>query len=278
MDCERATGRTGSFEGVSLSRERLDVRWEPSPRDVISEMIKIAGVGSKDVFYDLGCGDGRVVIDAVNRTGARGVGIDLDPARIKECHWNAMKEEASNIVRFMRADLFESDISEAMVLFIFLFPDVNLRLRPKLLEELRPGTRIVSYCHDMGRWEPDHRVMIRDNYLYLWVVPANMSGRWEGGIEAEGEKRSLLLELHQEFQRVSGSVYIGGEVVSVRNIPIGGDRFRFSIDGPEGDITLSGSVGGDEINGIMQGDRRFPEGFRRWTAQRPPGTCTPLAR
>ena len=185
MNLERQDQTTGFLGRMGLGGLSLDVRWEPSPREVVDEMIRMASVGSGDVVYDLGCGDGRAVIGAARKTGARGVGIDLDPVRVQESCENAFAEQVAHLVRFVKADLFKSEINDATVLFVFLFPEVNRRLRPKLLSDLRPGTRIVSYCHDMERWTPDHCVRIRSNYLYLWVVPANMSGRWEGRVEAD---------------------------------------------------------------------------------------------
>ena len=188
-----------------------------------TEMIAMAKVRAADVVYDLGCGDGRCVIAAARQTGARAVGVDLDPRRIKECGENALREQVDGLVRFVNADLFEADISEATVLFLFLFPHVNLRLRPKLLAELKPGARIVSYCHDMEQWAPDRRIEVRANYLYLWIVPANVSGRWEGTMRAKGRRLPLRLELQQEFQTASGTAFLGDEVFSLRGRLGGGE-------------------------------------------------------
>jgi SAM-dependent methyltransferase len=268
----------GFLERIGLIGALLDVRWEPSPREVVEEMIRMASVGRGDVVYDLGCGDGRAVITAAKSIGARGVGIDLDPIRIKESWENASFDQVGHLVRFTKADLFKSEIGEATVLFIFLFPDVNLRLRPKLLSDLRPGTRVVSYCHHMERWLPDHCVRMRSNYLYLWVVPANMSGRWEGTVEPDGRAPDIQLDLEQEFQKVSGRVSLDGKVFFVRSAPIDGDRFRFAgLDGPAGDMALSGSVRGDEIKGMVR-DGAFPDHVRTWTARRKGQTLVSLAR
>ncbi len=278
MNLERQDRTTGFLGRIGLGGLSLDVRWEPSPREVVDEMIRMASVGSGDVVYDLGCGDGRAVIGAARKTGARGVGIDLDPVRVRESCENACAEQVAHLVRFVKADLFKSEINDATVLFVFLFPEVNRRLRPKLLSDLRPGTRIVSYCHDMERWTPDHCVRIRSNYLYLWVVPANMSGRWEGRVEADKNVPGIQLDLEQEFQKVSGRVYLDGKLFFVRSAPLDGDRFRFAgLDGPAGAVTLSGSINGDEIKGMVR-DRAFPEHIRTWTARRKDATLASLAR
>ena len=148
-----------------------DVHWEPSPHDVVREMLLLAGATPADVVYDLGCGDGRIVIAAARDFSARGVGIDIDPKRIAESEENARKAGVANRVRFREEDLFEADIREATVVTLFLWPSLNLRLQPKLLTELKPGTRVVSYIHDMGDWEADKESEIRGRAIYLWTVP-----------------------------------------------------------------------------------------------------------
>ncbi len=134
-------------------------------------MLKLAGVTARDVVYDLGCGDGRIVITAAKEFGARGVGIDIDPARIAESEENARRAGVTKRVRFRNEDLFEADIREATVVTLYLWPWVNLKLRPKLLRELRPGTRVVSHCHDMGDWAPEHQIEVNGHKIYLWRIP-----------------------------------------------------------------------------------------------------------
>ena len=133
----------------------LDVPFEPTPEAVVEEMIRIADVSKEDVVYDLGCGDGRIVIAAAKKTKCRGVGIDIDPERIKESRENAAREGVSDRTRFIVQDLFDSDIRDATVVMIFLYPEVNIRLRPKILNEMNPGARLVSHMHNMGDWLPD---------------------------------------------------------------------------------------------------------------------------
>jgi len=164
-------------EGFPLEPE---VPYVPTPDHVVEEMLKIADVGGDDVLYDLGCGDGRIIIAAARRFGTKGVGIDIDPVRIEESRRNAEEAGVADKIMFWEGDLFEADISRATVVSLFLLTAVNLRLRPRLFGETRPGTRIVSHNFSMGEWEPDKSVDVRGEYsthtVYYWVVPANVSG------------------------------------------------------------------------------------------------------
>jgi ribosomal protein L11 methylase PrmA len=139
---------------------------------VVAAMLRLAKVKRSDVVYDLGCGDGRIVIAAARDFGARGVGIDIDPQRISESVSHAKAAGVSARVQFREEDLFEADIREATVVTLFLWPSLNLKLQPKLLSDLRPGTRVVSYIHNMGEWKPEKQLEIRGRPLYLWTVPA----------------------------------------------------------------------------------------------------------
>lgn len=151
-----------------------DVPYEPSPTAVVAIMLELGAVNEEDVVYDLGCGDGRIVIAAVKDRGARGVCVDIDPERIAESRENARRAGVAERVTFVTRDLFEVDLEPATVVMLFLWPDVNLRLRPKLFRELAPGTRVVSHYHDMGDWAPEQVVNVRANGrsrpVYLWRV------------------------------------------------------------------------------------------------------------
>ncbi len=154
-----------------------DVRYEPSPDNVVEQMLRLADVHEGDVVYDLGCGDGRIVIAAARIFGARGVGIDIDPERISESLENARKAGVADRVRFRNEDLFEADIRDATVVTLFLWSTVNMKLRPKLLRELKPGTRVVSHHWDMGDWKPDKQVEIDGHPIYFWTIPANATSQ-----------------------------------------------------------------------------------------------------
>ncbi|HSE94172.1 MAG TPA: class I SAM-dependent methyltransferase [Methylomirabilota bacterium] len=153
----------------------LDVPFVPTKEPIVDQMLKMAGVKTGDVVYDLGCGDGRIVITAAKRFGIRGVGIDLDPERISEANANALKAGVADRVKFIQGDLFDAKIDEATVVTLYLLPDVNLKLRPKLLSELKPGTRIVSHNYDMGDWKPEQTVKLTvdgtEHIVYAWTVP-----------------------------------------------------------------------------------------------------------
>jgi SAM-dependent methyltransferase len=148
-----------------------DVPYVPTPQPVVDAMLKVAKVGKNDLLYDLGSGDGRIVNTAAQQYGTRGVGIDISPERIKEANENAKKAGVSDRVRFVQQDLFKTDFSKATVVTLYLLPEVNLKLRPKLLSELKPGTRIVSHAFDMGDWKPDQKLSVGGKTIYYWVVP-----------------------------------------------------------------------------------------------------------
>jgi SAM-dependent methyltransferase len=150
-----------------------DAPFVPTKQEVVEEMLRVAGVKPGDVVYDLGCGDGRIVITAAQKFGARGVGIDIDPERIADANWYAQRAGVEKQVTFKLADLFGADISEATVVTLYLLPDMNLRLRPKLLHELKPGTRIVSHDFDMGpEWKPERTLRVGNDWIYFWTIPA----------------------------------------------------------------------------------------------------------
>ncbi len=148
-----------------------DVRYEPSTPEQVQEMLRLAGVKKSDIVYDLGSGDGRIVIAAAKEYGARGVGIDIDPQRTDEAEANAKAAGVTRLVKFRTDDLFEANVSEATVVMLYLWPWINLKLRPKLLKELKPGTRIVSHYHDMGDWPPEKKIEVGGHFIFLWTVP-----------------------------------------------------------------------------------------------------------
>lgn len=151
-------------------KPNLDVPYVPTSQTVVKAMLDLAELKAGDVHYDLGCGDGRIVIAAAKR-GAKATGIDLDPQRIREANQNAEEAGLKGKVTFIEGDLFDFDFSKADVLTLYLLPSVNLKLRPKILKELKPGTRVVSHAFDMGDWEPEKEITVDGSTLYLWTVP-----------------------------------------------------------------------------------------------------------
>lgn len=152
-----------------------DVGYEPTPIEVVHAMLRLASVNAGDVVYDLGCGDGRIVITAARQFGARGVCVDIDPRRIAESRENARQAGVMDHIRFLNEDLFVTDIGDATVVTLFLSPEINLAVRPKLRRELKRGTRIVSHWHHMGDWKPQETVRVRsggrESPIYLWTIP-----------------------------------------------------------------------------------------------------------
>ena len=148
-----------------------DVIFVPTPNDVVNKMLEMAQVTAKDTVYDLGCGDGRIVITAAQRYGCRGVGIDIDPERIREATENVQKAKVADKVKFIQGDLFEADISAATVVTLYLLTELNLKLRPKLMKDLRPGTRVVSHAFSMGDWKPERTEHVNGASVFLWRIP-----------------------------------------------------------------------------------------------------------
>ena len=155
----------------SFSQQLPDVIFVPTPNDVVEKMLEMAKVGPGDILYDLGSGDGRIPIAAAKKFGIRAYGIDIDPERIKEANANAKKAGVTRLVTFKQRDLFKADFKDATVVTLYLLPDLNEKLRPRLWAELKPGTRIVSHQFAMGDWKPEQKVDLNGRTIYLWTVP-----------------------------------------------------------------------------------------------------------
>jgi len=248
-----------------------DVHFVPTDTTKVREMLTAARVASTDLVYDLGCGDGRIVIAAVKQYGARGVCVDIDPVRIKESKSNADTAGVTNRIQFVEGDLFETDLSKATVVTLYLLPALNQRLRPKLFKELRPGTRVVSNAFDMGDWKADRTLNIKTfsgtaSYAYLWIIPADVSGDWR--LEPEGTSgKKYTLHLEQKYQEVSGTAVSGAQTTPLSNLSVKGDRLSFVLHegGSVGKgVTFSGTVTGDRASGTAEGSG----GSWSWTAVR----------
>jgi SAM-dependent methyltransferase len=253
------------FFSVAMSqavqgKPALDVPYEPTTYEIAAEMIRMADVTGKDLVYDLGCGDGRILIMTAKELGARGIGVDLDPDRIRESEENARRAGITHLVRFFRQNLFETDIKGATVVMLYLWPEVNLKLRPKLLNDLRPGTRVVSHSHTMGEWEPDLTRTAGGDTLYLFVVPANVTGLWRGRSQ---DGKETVFRVTQKFQKVSGTLTAGAAVEPFSDGVVKGEVLRFSA----GKSSFEGHVSGDRLEGQMI-DRGTGAVLGSWTATR----------
>jgi SAM-dependent methyltransferase len=255
-----------------------DVHFEVTPQGVVEEMLEMARVTKDDVVYDLGCGDGRFVITAAKKYAARGVGIDIDPERVQESHKKAIEAGVTDRVRFIEDDLFTTPISEATVITLYLLQDLNLKLRPKLFRELKPGTRIVSYVFHMGDWKPDAMRPLGNStsYFYVWVIPADVAGIWRGSVPTQKSDQPFTLRLKQNFQEISGYVTIQeGRRIRIKEAQLTGDRLNFAVKYEEGNkqkvvMQFNGGVSGDTIHGNVEVTGGPFAGKFTWTARRNP--------
>lgn len=236
--------------GPALADRALDVPYVPTPQAVVDRMLELGGVTDKDYVIDLGSGDGRIPVTAAKRYGARALGVDLNPTRIQEAEANAKSNQVTDKVTFKNQDLFHTPIGEASVLTMYLLPSVNMQLRPRILEELAPGSRVVSHAFDMRDWEPDRRETVEGKSIYLWIVPARVQGKWR----LEGEE-SVTLDLTQNFQQVTGSASANGQPAELTDLRVQGDLLRFSLRGKP-------------YSGRVQGDRITAEDGGSWQASR----------
>lgn len=273
----RGSGAVKVSEADLGKGPKLDVPYEPTTYEIAEEMLRMADVRKDDLVYDLGCGDGRIVIMAAKERGAKGVGVDLDPQRIKESVENARKAGVTDKVRFLRQDLFKTDFKEATVMMIYLWPEVNLRLRPKLLADLKPGTRVVSHSHTMGDWKPDRKSEMSGHNLYFWVIPANVTGTWTWLMPSEnGGTSPAILQVSQHFQEVQGSLSVGGSPIPVSDAALTGDHLRFAVDiqtgGQKKIILFDGHIQGDRLVGSQDiSDNRGTNAYT-WEAKRNPSS------
>lgn len=205
---------------------KLDVPYVPTREAVVQAMLEMGQVRENDLLYDLGSGDGRIVITAAKERGARGVGIDLDPQRVQEAKANAKQAGVEDKVEFIEGDLFAVDFSKATVVTMYLLPMVNLKLRPRILSELPPGTRVVSHAFDMNDWQPDRKAQVSGSYVYLWIVPAPVEGTWQWRT-ADG--KGYRVELVQQFQQVSGKAWVDGRPAQLQAAELTGDQLRLTV-------------------------------------------------
>ncbi len=232
-----------------LKAQNLDVPFVPTSENVVEIMLDMVNVVPGDYVIDLGSGDGRIVIAAAKR-GAVGHGIDIDPKRIKEAKENAVKQGVENKVLFMQDDIFKTDFSRASVITMYLLNSVNLKLRPHLLKNLKPGTRIVSHDFDMDDWQPDKHVKEGYSDVYFWIIPADASGNWKW--KTQGSEFSM--DINQKFQEIEVKAKSGNTSLNTEESILSGDRIRFAGTHPSNGnrYIFSGRIEEGKILGTVQ--------------------------
>src|SRR5688572_10204705 len=252
---------------------RLDVPYVPTNQQTVDAMLRVANVGPTDFVIDLGSGDGRILITAAKQRGARGFGVDIDPQRVSEAIENAKAAGVSDRARFFRRNLYETKISEASVVTLYLLPRVNIELRPRLLAELKPGTRVVSHDFDMGDWQADLRVTVRDagSEVYYWVIQAQVGGRWQVKAAAPRGRQTFEVEFKQKYQELEGTARGFERPAVLRDARVDGDRVLFTVV-DDADfahrVRYEGKVSGNTISGLLRGDGSAPRGEHKWRATR----------
>jgi hypothetical protein len=236
-----------------------DVIWVPTPEELVERMLRMAQTTPNDFVIDLGSGDGRIAITAGKKFNARAMGIEYNPDMVEVSNRNASKEGVAAKVRFVKADIFESDFSQASVITMYLLPGLNLKLRPKLLD-MKPGTRIVSHQFNMDDWQPDETTNIDGRRAYFWLIPAKVAGTWRFQSGSDG----LDVTLEQKYQMLEGTVKLGTVNAGLRDARLAGDKIGFAFvdqGGVRRDFT--GKVSGNTMDGTMKLETG-PES--KWTA------------
>jgi len=241
-----------------------DVIYVPTPQVSVDEMLRMAKISAGDFLIDLGSGDGRIVITAATQYGARGLGVDLDTVLLKQARDAAKRLGVSDRAQFIEQNLFETDLSRATVISSYLLPDMNEKLRPKLLA-LKPGTRIVAHDYDMGEWYPDEQKTLLvpekqvgdpgKSYVFFWIVPAKIAGKWESLIYAGGRGVIYEFNFDQSFQKASGELKVDGKPAHLPVFNVRGDQVSFEVEVPQGAGVVKhrfqGTVRQDTIEGTV---------------------------
>lgn len=267
--------------GARAAGNQPSVPYVPTPQAVVDRMLDMAKVTAQDYLIDLGSGDGRIVVTAAKKFGTHGFGVDLNPVRISEANENARKMGVTDKVAFYQRNLFDTDLTQATVITMYLLPRVNLELRPKLLE-LKPGTRLVSHDFDMGDWKADASARMGaadkfsgaggDSDVYFWIVPAKTAGGWRSQLPVAGKPQNYEFMFEQKYQMVSGSAQVNGRLVKILDAKLRGAELTFSftaeVNGAPVKHDFSGRVDGGRIIGqaVLSGSRLAAR--MEWIAER----------
>lgn len=243
-----AASSTLATPALAQSALNLDVPYVPTPQEVVNRMLEIAKVTGKDFVMDLGCGDGRMLVTAASKYGSRGFGVDLNPVRIKEATENAARAKVGDKVQFEVRNLFDTPIKDADVLTMYLLPSVNLQLRPRILDEMKPGSRIVSHAFNMGDWAPDLRENVDGREVYFWIVPAKLEGKWT---ITDGSAK-IALDLKQSFQMLEGPAESGSQKGNAQG-RIAGQEVRISVNLNGQAKIYAGRLNGGKLTPISGG-------------------------
>ncbi|MBN2723676.1 MAG: methyltransferase domain-containing protein [Deltaproteobacteria bacterium] len=234
----------------------LDVGYGPAPYKVVEVMVEEAKIKKSDLLYDLGCGDGRIVNIISKKTGCTGVGIDLDPKRVEQSKKNAIRMGLTNTVKIYRQNIFNIDLSSATVAAMYLNQKTNLKIRSKILREMRPGTRIISLNHTMGEWRSDIRRKVGRHRVLIWFIPANVYNEWEYILDWNKELKRIKLNIYQDFQEFTGNALINGKKYKLYNRSLQGKKIAFSVsipvEGKKSKLLFSGTVEGSKVVGIFK--------------------------
>ena len=250
--------------GPGSAQDFGDTPYVQTPQNVVERMLQVAQVGPGDYVIDLGSGDGRMVITAARKFGARGFGVDLDRRLVELANRLAARAGVADRAMFYERDLYQTDLAAASVVTMYLLPEVNLMVRPKLLATLKPGTRIVAHDYDMGEWLPDQQMVLdapdkpvgrdKKSKVFYWVVPANAAGKWRWELPAGGKTSALNLNISQNFQAISGSVSVDGATWPIENARLSGDEISFAANDPRERTRyeFSGRIAGHGIAGSVR--------------------------
>lgn len=246
-----ALAQSGAQTSSIPAAPALDVPYVPTPQKVVDRMLQIAQVKSTDYVIDVGCGDGRIVVTAAKTYGARGLCNDIDPARVAEAKENARQAGVTDKVEVRQGDLHQVDISKADVLPMYLLETLNQRLRPKILAETKPGTRVVSHAFSMGDWKPDQKEEVDGRTIYYWIVPARVDGQWK--VQQGPGKSDIAMTIKQQYQEFTGQATMDGKPVRVRDGRIRGNEISFALETGSGPAQIyRGRVNGQSIEPVGQ--------------------------